>query len=75
LVRACTNENLVTASALAVTAIAAARAATALAGRLAWPGGAPARRTAQDLVTRSSSTGGDVHVSWTYVEIRWLSGG
>ncbi len=74
LVRALTNGNLLTASALAVTAIAAARAAV-IAGRLAWPGGAPAWRTAEDLVNQSGPTGGGVHVSWTHVEIRWLSGG
>jgi hypothetical protein len=73
LVRALTNGNVITASALAVTAITAARAA-AIAGRLARPGGGPAWRRAEDLVNRTAPTGGGVHISWTHVEIRWLSG-
>jgi hypothetical protein len=62
---------VVTASALAVAAIAAARA-VAIARRLAWPDVGPA---AHDLLSRTAPPGGSVQISWTHVEIRWLPRG
>ena len=71
MVRALTGGNLATLSALAVVAIAAARAAV-LAGRPSWPGGGTVRRAAENPVHRTTP-GGGVQISWTHVEVRWPS--
>ena len=69
-----TGRELVTALTLAAAAVVAARSA-AIVSRLAWPGVEPARRPARNPNSRTAPAGGDVHVSWTRVEIRWLPEG
>ena len=69
--RALTNKDAAAVSGLAAAVIAAAGAA-AIAGRLAWPRGGEVRRAADELVRHMASPSGDVRISWTHVEVRWL---
>jgi hypothetical protein len=71
-VRVLTDGTFVRASALAAAALAVARAA-AIANRLVSPGGAVAVRTATDPLRGTPAPGGRVQISWTRVEVRWVS--
>ncbi len=75
--RAVTAGPMLTASAVAVAAVAAVKVAEA-AGRMAFPGAADAWRDAGGAAARAAGRAGEsltpdggLYISWTHVEIRW----